>query len=639
MSELHSVSEDRHPIPRPQEAVAMRPREDSAQEPARPAQVRVAVPLREEERHAVQERLEAYFGHPLQLEVQVDDTILGGVWVRVGDIVLDGSLRGRLESLRHHLRSQCRVMMSTVMRSDDRTATAGGERNMSRSIRETSDMDIVSQALLQQLQSFRFALQPVSMGTVTEVADGIVRISGLHDIMVGEMIAFEDETPGMALNLEAHSVGAIVLGSHQDIVEGSSVRALGHVVSVPVGNVLLGRIVDALGRPIDDRGPIRTNRTRLIERPAPGIIERAPVNRPLQTGVKAIDALVPLGRGQRELIIGDRQTGKTAIAVDAILNQRAEDVLCVYVAIGQKLSNIAHVVATLERYGALEHTIVVAAEASAPAAMQYIAPYAGCAMAEEFMEHGRDVLIVYDDLTKHAWAYRQLSLLLRRPPGREAFPGDIFYLHARLLERAGHLNEMHGGGSLTALPIIETQMGDLAAYIPTNVISITDGQIFLEGDLFHAGIRPAVNAGLSVSRVAGAAQCPAMKQITGQMRLDLAQYRELAAFAQFGTELDRVTRQVLDRGARLLETLKQPQNHPVALEDQIVILYAVTQGYLDDVPVEAVASFEEQLVRYLHESNQGLRNAINIQRELSPEIEQALQETIVEFKQHYFTAA
>ena len=503
---------------------------------------------------------------------------------------------------------------------------------MSGSTASSGSWCAVSDALLEQIRGFRFPLQPVSMGTITEVADGIVRISGLHDIMVGEMVEFEDETPGMALDLKVASVGAIVLGRHQGIVEGSSVRALGYVASVPVGDVLLGRVVDALGHPMDDAGPISTNRARPIERPAPGIIERSPIDRPLQTGVKAIDALVPIGRGQRELIIGDRQTGKTTIAVDAILNQHADDVLCVYVAIGQKLSSVAQVVNTLERHGAMDHTVVIVAGASAPAALQYIAPYAGCAIAEEFMENGRDVLIVYDDLTKHAWAYRQISLLLRRPPGREAFPGDIFYLHARLLERAGRLDRYRGGGSMTALPIIETQLGDLAAYIPTNVISITDGQIFLEGELFHSGMRPAVNVGLSVSRVAGAAQCPAMKAVAGQMRLDLAQYRELAAFAQFGTDLDRATQRTLDRGARVMEILKQPQNKPVALEDQISILYAATHGHLDDIPVESVPAFEAQFVRYLHETNQALRNAITIQRELSAEIEQALEQALAEFK-------
>lgn len=492
--------------------------------------------------------------------------------------------------------------------------------------------DEVVAALEQQIGSFRFTLQPVSMGTVTMVADGIVRITGLADAMVGEMLSFADGTLGMVLNLEAHSVGAVVLGEHSGILEGSSVEALGRVVSVPVGEALLGRVVDALGRPLDGGGPIQAGRSRPVERVAPGIVERAPVNQPLQTGIKAVDALVPIGRGQRELIIGDRQTGKTTLALDAILNQHHDDVLCVYVAIGQKLSSIAQVASILEQHGAMAHTIVVVAEASAPAAMQYLAPYAGCAMAEALMERGRDVLIVYDDLTKHAWAYRQISLLLGRPPGREAFPGDIFFLHARLLERAGRLSERWGGGSMTALPIIETQMGDLAAYVPTNVISITDGQIYLEAELFHGGVRPAINAGLSVSRVGGAAQSPAMKAVAGQMRLDLAQYRELAAFAQFGTEVDRATQMALDRGMRLVEILKQGQHQPLALEDQVALFYAISHGHLDDLDVAQIATFEAQFVAFLHEQGQGVRNAIEIQGALTPKIERLLEETIAEFK-------
>jgi len=499
------------------------------------------------------------------------------------------------------------------------------------------NLDDVATILRQQVGSFRFTLRPVAMGTVTEVGDGIARISGLTDVMVGEMLEFENETLGMALNLEQENVGAIILGNHRRIAEGSTVRALGRLISTPVGNALVGRVVNPLGQPIDEQGPIRTNQYRPVERMAARVIDRAPINVPLQTGIKAIDALVPIGRGQRELIIGDRQTGKTTLAIDTILNQSKEDVLCVYVAIGQRLANVVQTVNTLQRYGAMEYTIVVVAEASAPAALQYIAPYAGCAMAEEFMEHGRDALIIYDDLTKHAWAYRQLSLLLRRPPGREAYPGDIFYLHARLLERAGRLKEDLNGGSLTALPIIETQMGDLAAYIPTNVISITDGQIFLEEESFHAGIRPAVNAGLSVSRVGGAAQSRAMKAVAGQLRLEMAQYRELAAFAQFGTELDRATQAALERGTRLRETLKQMPHKPIAVEDQVAIFYAATHGYLDDVPVERISTFEEQFLTFLHERRQGVRNAIAIRRELAPELEQALDETITEFKRRFLT--
>jgi F-type H+-transporting ATPase subunit alpha len=489
------------------------------------------------------------------------------------------------------------------------------------------------EALQQQVHEFEFELRSVTMGTVLELGDGIVRIAGLNDVAVGEMLEFEGETQGMAMNLEAESVGAIVLGPYEGIVEGSRVRSLGRALSVPTGYALLGRVVDALGRPIDDGGPILTNLSRPIERVAPGIFERTAINVPLHTGIKAVDALVPIGRGQRELIIGDRQTGKTTLAFDAILGQHRDDVLCIYVAIGQKLSTVAQLVSTLERHGALEHTIIVSAEAGAPTALQYVAPYAGCAMAEEFMEQGRDVLIVYDDLTKHAWAYRQISLLLRRPPGREAFPGDIFYLHSRLLERAGRLDAERGGGSMTALPIIETQMGDLAAYIPTNVISITDGQIFLEAELFHAGIRPAINAGLSVSRIAGAAQSQAMKAVAGELRLRMAQFRELEAFAQFGTEVDKATQEALDRGMRIREALKQDQHRFLALEDQVAILYAITRGHLDDIPIERIGAFEEQFIRFLHERHQGLRNSIAMQGELSSEAETHLKDALQGFRQ------
>jgi len=490
----------------------------------------------------------------------------------------------------------------------------------------------LAEAMLRATREYQFRLEPISIGTVIEVGDGIVRISGLHDIMVGEMVGFDDETIGLALNLEEDVVGVAVLGDHQRITEGSAVHALGRIISVPVGNGLLGRVVDPLGRPLDDEGPISSNAMRPIERVAAGIVDREPIRRPLVTGIMAIDALVPIGRGQRELIIGDRQTGKTTLAIDAILNQHADDVVCVYVAIGQKMSNVAETVATLRRFCAMEHTAIVIADASAPAAVQYVAPYAGCAIAEEFMEHGRDVLIVYDDLTKHAWAYRQISLLLRRPPGREAFPGDVFYLHSRLLERAGRMSEALGGGSMTALPIIETQMGDLAAYIPTNVISITDGQIFLESELFHGGVRPAINAGLSVSRVAGAAQTSVMKTVAGQLRLALAQYRELAAFAQFGTELDIHTQQALDHGARLVELFKQPQHSPIDPVHQVVLYYAAGHGYLADLQIEEIGPFAETLIDILRDSYQGLRNAIEIQQDLTPQIVQQLDLVLGEAK-------
>jgi F-type H+-transporting ATPase subunit alpha len=484
----------------------------------------------------------------------------------------------------------------------------------------------------EEIARFTFTPELVSMGTVVDVGESIVHLSGLRQVMVGEILRFDNGTLGMALNLTVDSVGAIIMGPNEGIVRGGNVQALGYVASVPVGEQLLGRVVDALGRPIDGKGPISTVHVRPVEYAAPGIIERAPVNQPLVTGIKAVDALVPIGRGQRQLIIGDRQTGKTTMAVDAILNQLPNDVLCVYVAIGQKLSTVAQVASALEARGALEHTVIVSAEASSPAALQYIAPYAGCAIAEEFMYSGRDTLIVYDDLTKHAWAYRQLSLLLRRPPGREAYPGDVFYLHARLLERAGQLNDERGGGSMTALPIVETQMGDLAAYIPTNIISITDGQIFLETELFHSGIRPAVNAGLSVSRVGGAAQSRAMQQVAGQIRLDMAQYRELQAFSQFGTDLDAATQTALGRGARLVELIKQGQHTYLAPQDQIVVFYAATHGYLNDIAIEDVEEYESLLVQYLNRERQSVRNAVAFEGRMSSQVEQALDMALNDFR-------
>ncbi len=487
--------------------------------------------------------------------------------------------------------------------------------------------------LKEEIQAFSHRLRPVSIGTVTDVDESIVRISGLRTCMVNEMIRFENGVLGMVLNLEEESVGAVVLGPHEGILEGSTVTALDRVMSVPVGDALLGRVVNPLGEPLDRKGPIAASSTRLVEQVARGIIERAPVNEPLYTGIKAVDALVPIGRGQRELIIGDRQTGKTTLAIDAIINQERDDVLCVYVAIGQKLSSVARVVDTLDKHGALEHTTVVVAEASAPAAVQYLAPYAGCAIAEALVEQGHDTLIVYDDLTKHAWAYRQLSLLLRRPPGREAFPGDIFYLHARLLERAGRYAEEYGGGSMTALPIVETQLGDMSAYIPTNIISITDGQLFLETELFNAGVRPAVNAGLSVSRVASAAQTQAMRQVAGQIRLDLAQYRELVNFTQFGTELDAASQATLDRGARLLELIKQDQHVLIEPQDQVAVFFAASQGYLNDVPLDRVAEFESRLIRFMQQEAQDVRNAIVFEKRLTPEIEQHLRLALDRFRE------
>jgi F-type H+-transporting ATPase subunit alpha len=493
-------------------------------------------------------------------------------------------------------------------------------------------LDEIAQQLQESITRFEVPLHPVNVGRVVAVGDGIARVSGLSQVMYNELIEFPNGSMGIALNLEEEEVGVIILGDYVDIQEGDLVKATGRIVSVPVGEALLGRVVDALGRPIDGKGPIRTDRFRPIERIAPGVVRREPVNTPVQTGIIAIDSMFPIGRGQRELIIGDRQTGKTAIALDTIINQKGKDLLCIYVAIGQKRTQVAQVVATLERYGAMEYTVVVVASASEPAPMLYIAPYAGCAMGEEFMESGKDALIVYDDLSKHAWAYRQVSLLLRRPPGREAYPGDIFYLHSRLLERAAKLNPRYGGGSLTALPIVETQANDVTAYIPTNVISITDGQLYLEPDLFYAGIRPALNVGISVSRVGGAAQTKAMKKVAGKLKLDMAQFRELQAFVQFGTELDEATQAQITRGLRITEVLKQPQYEPVPLEDQVMILYAVTNGYLDDVPVPQVKEVQGRLLRWLHETYPEIGRTIAETKDFTEETEQALKRALEEFK-------
>jgi len=492
--------------------------------------------------------------------------------------------------------------------------------------------DIVS-VIKQQIEQFGAALTMVDVGTVIEIGDGIARIHGLAAAKYNELLQFPHDIMGIALNLEEDSVAAVILGDYTVIKEGDEVRCTGRIAEVPVGDALIGRVVDPLGRPLDGRGQIKTKKARPIERVAPNVTMRKPVDTPVQTGIKAIDSLIPIGRGQRELIIGDRSTGKTAITLDTIINQKGGDLICVYVAIGQKASKVARVVATLEAHGAMEHTIVVAANAADSAALQYLAPYAGCAMGEEFMEAGKDALAVYDDLSKHGWAYRQLSLLLRRPPGREAYPGDVFYLHSRLLERAAKYAPEYGGGSLTALPIIETQAGDLSAYIPTNVISITDGQIYLETDLFNAGIRPALNVGLSVSRVGSAAQTKAMKQVAGRLRLDLAQYRELAAFAQFGTsELDKATRAQLERGQRITEVLKQTQYAPMSVEKQVMILYAAINGYLDDVPGDKVGAFEANLHRFMEANHPEIGKKIAKQKELTPEIEEKLKAAISEFK-------
>ena len=488
--------------------------------------------------------------------------------------------------------------------------------------------EIVS-LIKRQIEEFAGDLTLVDVGTVVQVGDGIASIQGLQGVRSNELLDFGKDVLGLALNLEADLVGAAILGDANLIKEGDRVRSTGRIIEVPVGDALIGRVVDPMGRPLDGKGPVNTQSTRAVERVAPNVVVRQSVDTPVQTGIKAIDAMIPIGRGQRELIIGDRSTGKTAIALDTIINQRGGDLICIYVAIGQKQSKVAQVVTTLESNGAMGHTIIVNAGASDPAPMQYIAPYAGCAMAEEFMEQGKDVLIVYDDLTKHAWAYRQMSLLLRRPAGREAYPGDIFYLHSRLLERAARLDEEHGGGSMTALPIIETQAGDVSAYIPTNVISITDGQIYLEPELFNAGIRPAVNVGLSVSRVGGAAQTRAIRRVAGRLRLDLAQYRELATFAQFGTaDLDAATRAQLTRGQVAIEMLKQPQYHPLSLAEEVVILFAVNAGIIDDLPLERCADFQDQLLRFVSSTHPEVMQTIAETGDLTPEVEEQLTQAV-----------
>jgi F-type H+-transporting ATPase subunit alpha len=495
--------------------------------------------------------------------------------------------------------------------------------------------DEISKILRDQIGSHAVAVDVAEVGTVISLGDGIARVHGVERAMAGEMIEFPHGVYGIALNLEEDSVGAVLLGDYTQIKEGDRVKRTGRIISVPVGEEMLGRVVNALGQPIDGKGPIQTKQFLPIERIAPGVVDRQPVKEPLQTGLKAIDGMVPIGRGQRELIIGDRQTGKTAVAVDAIINQKGKGVICVYNAVGQKQSTVAQVVRTLEEFDAMSYTIVVAATASDPAPMLYIAPYSACAIGEYFRDSGRHALVVYDDLSKHAQSYREISLLLRRPPGREAYPGDVFYLHSRLLERAAKLNNEKGGGSLTALPIIETQAGDLSAYIPTNVISITDGQIFLESDLFHQGVRPAINVGNSVSRVGGSAQIKAMRAVAGTLRLDLAQYRELAAFAQFGSDLDKSTQAQLNRGRRLVEILKQPQYQPVAVEKQVAIIYAATKGFLDSVAVDDVRRYEEDLYRFLETRYAGVLTGIAEKKVLDDEVKGALEAALKEFGQQF----
>jgi F-type H+-transporting ATPase subunit alpha len=490
----------------------------------------------------------------------------------------------------------------------------------------------ISSVIKEQIKRYAAQLEVADVGTVIQVADGIARIHGLDNAMQGELLEFPGEVYGMVLNLEEDNVGAVLLGAQRNVNEGDTVKTTGRVVEVPVGDAMLGRVVNALGQPIDGKGPIETDKYRQIERVASGVISRKSVDTPLQTGIKAIDSMVPIGRGQRELIIGDRQTGKTAIAIDTIINQKGQGVKCIYVAIGQKASTVAALVKTLEEFGAMSYTTVVASTASELAPLQYIAPYAGCAIGEEWMENGEDVLVVYDDLSKHAAAYRTLSLLLKRPPGREAYPGDVFYLHSRLLERAARLSDKLGGGSLTALPIIETQAGDVSAYIPTNVISITDGQIYLETEMFNSGFRPAINAGLSVSRVGGSAQIKAMKKIAAPIRVELAQYRELAAFAQFGSELDADTTEKLAQGARIREMLKQPQYQPMPVEKQVIIIYAATRKYLLDIPVEQVLPFEKALFEYVDTKYPDVPEAIRTEKVISDETEAKLVKAIEECK-------
>ena len=571
------------------------------------ASVWSAEPLRAEERDSLRQMLQETFAengrqYRIQLQTEVDPAQIAGLCLQVGDTVYDGTIRHQLELLTEHIPP---------------VDSAKGE---------------LLHSITEILQQADCNLDIYQVGTVTQVYDGICRISGLADCMAGEMLKFHNGIIGMVQDLEPDNVGCVLLGNYSRIQKGDAVRRTGHVMSVPVGDALIGRVVNALGEPVDGQGVIHTSQTRPIESPAPSVLDRQSVSVPLQTGLKAVDALVPIGRGQRELIIGDRQTGKTAIALDTIINQKGKDVICIYVAIGQKESTVAGVVKKLRQTGAMEYSIVVCAHASEAAPMLYIAPYAGAAMAEYFMYQGRDVLIVYDDLSKQAVAYREISLILQRPPGREAYPGDVFYLHSRLLERAARLSKEAGGGSITALPIIETQAGDISAYIPTNVISITDGQIFLETDLFHSGVRPAINVGLSVSRVGGAAQLGAMKQTAGQLRMDLAQYRELASFAQFGSDLDQATRKTLHRGERMTEILKQKQYQPMPATDQIIIIFAASHGYCDDIEVVDIARFETELIAYVHKNDPKLTDVVCSGKKLDEAAITRLSQTIEAFK-------
>ncbi len=548
---------------------------------------------------------QAFDDDEVNIETDVDTSLIGGLRLQVGDTVYDGSLAHRLNVIRNTIVSE---------------AVPEGD---------------VAEALRGRLSKEQSKLDAFQVGTVITLSDGICRVSGLSDVMAGEMLEFSGGLRGLVMDLEKDNVGVVMLGNYDNVQEGDEVRRTGKIIEVPVGEALIGRVVDALGRPVDGKGIIHATESRAIESPAPSVLMRRPVSVPMQTGIKAIDALVPIGRGQRELIIGDRQTGKTAIALDTIINQKGKDLICIYVAIGQKESTVASFVNKLREHGAMDYTIVVCANASEPAPMLYIAPYSGAAMGEYFMYNGKDVLIIYDDLSKQAVAYREISLLLHRPPGREAYPGDVFYLHSRLLERAARLSEEAGGGSMTALPIIETQAGDISAYIPTNVISITDGQIFLETDLFNSGVRPAINVGLSVSRVGGSAQLGAMKQVAGRLRMDLAQYRELAAFSQFGSDLDKATRDTLHRGDRMTELLKQGQFAPMEAADQVVSIFAASEGYADDVELADIARFERELLDYVHSSYPEIKDQIMTGKKLSAEQLEKLRSVITEFKKDF----
>ena len=548
---------------------------------------------------------QAFDDDEVNIETDVDTSLIGGLRLQVGDTVYDGSLAHRLNVIRNSIVSE---------------AVPEGD---------------VAEALRGRLSKEQSKLDAFQVGTVITLSDGICRVSGLSDVMAGEMLEFSGGLRGLVMDLEKDNVGVVMLGNYDNVQEGDEVRRTGKIIEVPVGEALIGRVVDALGRPVDGKGIIHATESRAIESPAPSVLMRRPVSVPMQTGIKAIDALVPIGRGQRELIIGDRQTGKTAIALDTIINQKGKDLICIYVAIGQKESTVASFVNKLREHGAMDYTIVVCANASEPAPMLYIAPYSGAAMGEYFMYNGKDVLIIYDDLSKQAVAYREISLLLHRPPGREAYPGDVFYLHSRLLERAARLSEEAGGGSMTALPIIETQAGDISAYIPTNVISITDGQIFLETDLFNSGVRPAINVGLSVSRVGGSAQLGAMKQVAGRLRMDLAQYRELAAFSQFGSDLDKATRDTLHRGDRMTELLKQGQFAPMEAADQVVSIFAASEGYADDVELADIARFERELLDYVHSSYPEIKEQIMTGKKLSAEQLEKLRSVITEFKKDF----